>query len=216
MDTISILLADDHPLFLLGLREAIEKLNNLHPIYEAKDGESAMRIIEERKPTLAILDIEMPKMDGLEIAKVVQQRNFPCDIIILTMYNKENMFNNAMDAGVMGYVLKENAVREILHCITTVLEGKHFVSPVLSEFLLRRNKRSIIGTIKSDGIQSLTEMERKVLSFVAEMKTTDEIADELFISSRTVETHRHNICSKLNIHGANALLKFVLNNKPFL
>ena len=111
MENISILIADDHPMFRFGLRETIEKMNNLHTIYEAEDGASALRIIEERHPALAILDIEMPKMNGLEIAKIIQQKNLPCDVIILTMYDKENMFNKAMDAGVMGYVLKENATR---------------------------------------------------------------------------------------------------------
>ncbi len=216
MENISILIADDHPMFRFGLRETIEKMNNLHTIYEAEDGASALRIIEERHPALAILDIEMPKMNGLEIAKIIQQKNLPCDVIILTMYDKENMFNKAMDAGVMGYVLKENATREIQNCITAVLNGNHFVCPLLSEFLLRRKNRTAIGMQKGEGIMSLTEMERKVFSYIAEMKTTDDIAQELFISSRTVETHRHNICSKLNIHGANALLKFIHNNKPIL
>jgi len=213
---ISILIADDHPLIRKGLKEVIESMPQIKSIYEAGDGESALRLIEEQHPPLAILDVDMPKMNGLDVAKEVHQRQLETDIVILTMYDKESIFNRAFDLGVMGYVLKDAALAEIASCIGNVLNGKYYISPAISDYLLRRTGRQTGGKDKRGGLTALTNTERKVLIMIAKHKTTNEIAEELFVSPRTIETHRHNICSKLNITGTNALLKFAAENKSVL
>jgi DNA-binding NarL/FixJ family response regulator len=217
MNEFALLIADDHPLIRKGLREVIESMPQIKTIYEAGDGEAALKIIEQEKPPLAILDVDMPKMNGLDIAKCVQQRDLPTDVIILTMYNKETIFNRAFDLGVMGYILKDSVLAEISTCISNVFDGKYYISPAISDFLIRRTGRQTGGgKEKKLGLTALTLTERKVLALIAKHKTTNEIADELFVSPRTIETHRHNICAKLGIHGTNALLRFAFDNKSFL
>jgi len=212
----SILIADDHPLFRKGLKELVQTMEGVTVIHEAGDGEVALRIIEVESPTLAILDINMPGKGGLEVAETIQLRQLPTEVIILTMYDKETIFNKALDLGAMGFLLKDGAIGEILHCITSVLEGKHYISPSLSSFLLRRSGKEARGKEQDLGLSTLTYMERKVLALIADHQSTNDIAKQLFISPRTVETHRHNICKKLDLHGTNALLKFAFDNRNLL
>lgn len=213
---ITIVIADDHPLLRLGLRQIIEQRNDLRVVGEAGNGERALELIEQMKPSVAILDIDMPKMDGIEVAKCVSERKMSAEVIILTMYDGEKHFKQAMDAGALGYVLKNNAVAEIGEAIDSVFQGKHYISPFLSEILMKSNRGSQKGIEKKLGIADLTPTERKVLKLVADNKTTKEISDILFISERTVESHRSNICSKLDLHGQNALLHYALEFKSRL
>jgi DNA-binding NarL/FixJ family response regulator len=213
---ITIVIADDHPLLRLGLRQVIEQRSDLRVIGEAGNGERALELIEQMKPSVAILDIDMPKMDGLEVAKCIAERKMPVEVIILTMYEGEKYFKHAMDFGVLGYVLKNNTAAEIGEAIDSVLKGRHYISPSLSEILLKSNRDLQKGTEKKLGVADLTPAERKVLKLVADNKTTKEISDILFISERTVESHRSNICAKLNLHGQNALLHYALEIKSHL
>ncbi len=214
-DTITILIADDHPLFRKGLKEMIEEQPHLKIIRETSNGNEALVCVEKEKPDIAILDIEMPGMNGLDVALKVQQRQLPVDIIMLTMHDKETFFNGAMDAGAMGYVLKNSAVSDILDCIHNVHAGKYYISPSISSYLVNRSKRSSSSTSKN-GLNLLTDMERTIMRNVADGKSTKDIAERLYISVKTVETHRHNICTKLDIHGTNALLRFALEHADML
>ncbi len=213
---ITILIADDHPLFRKGLREIIEDDPDMHIIMETGDGNSALRFLEERNPDIAILDIEMPGMSGLDIAAAIQRQQLPVAIIILTMHDKEIFFNDAMDAGASGYVLKNCAVTDILDCIRSVYAGKSYISPIIATHLMKRGKQSSNKNMSKHGLPSLTETERSVMKHVVEGKSTKEIAEHLFVTAKTIETHRHNICSKLNIHGTNSLLRFALEHKDEL
>ena len=213
---ITILIADDHPLFRKGLRQVIESDAAMKIIGEVGDGEAAVSFVEERKPDLAILDIDMPKLNGLEVAKTLARKKLDIDIIFLTMYEEEQMFNKAMDMGAMGYVLKESAANDILQSIRTVLSGKHYISPSISDLLLKRRGASTSRGTSISLLADLTPSERQVLKLVARNKTSQEIAAELFISLKTVEHHRSNICKKLNLQGSNALLRFALDNKSTL
>lgn len=212
----TILIADDHPLFRKGLKETIEANEKLSIIHESSNGEDALKAIEEQKPHIAILDVDMPGLKGLDVAKAVSKKKLPVGLIILTMYNEKDIFDRAMDLGVMGYVLKESAVDEIIGCIKTVAAGKHFVSPSLSEHLVRRSPRTSHKAEETLGLNDLTQSERKVLGLIAANKSTKEIAEELFISPRTVEHHRSHICSKLKLNTPNALLRFALEHKERL
>ena len=211
---LKIVIADDHPLFRNGLKNILEtKLKDIDYILEAENGKEAYELIKKHKPDIAILDVDMPLLSGLEAAKLVSKNNLSVYIIILTMYNEEDIFRRAMDYGVMGYVLKESAITDIINCVNTVKEDKHFISPVLTDYLIKDKSETQGFNIQ---FADLTIAQRKILKLIADNKTTKEIAEELFISPKTVEHHRANICKKLNIHGTNALLKFAINNKSKL
>lgn len=213
---ITILLADDHPLLRKGLKETIEEQSEYSVIVEANNGESALTLIEQHNPDIAILDVDMPKMNGLEVAAMVQQKKLGTKIIILTMYDNETIFNKAIDNGAKGYLLKDNAVSEINNALYTVINGNHYVTPSLSSLLIQRSENHNMRSMEHSALSILTQTERKILRLVGDHKSNKEIAESLFISLRTVETHRNNICQKLNLQGANALLKFALENKKLL
>lgn len=212
MGTVSILLADDHALIRKGLRQTLER-NADFQITEAENGEEALSIIRDEKPQIAILDIEMPLMTGFEVAQCVHNEGLNVDIVFLTMYKDDTMFNNAMDIGVKGYVLKENTVLEIVQCVNAVREGKSFISPAISDLLIRRNSKLRAPASDQLGLNQLTPAERRVMRQVAQMKTNQEIAQELHISDNTVKNHRTNICNKLGLSGAHSLLKFALEHQ---
>lgn len=214
--SISILIADDHPLFRVGLRNIIETVEEYRIVKELDDGENALQFIEKEKPMLAILDVNMPRKNGLHVAADVQKNSFQTKLIFLTMHSEEDIFNRAMDIGVLGYVLKENATADILHCIASVANGDSYISPTLMKHLWNRKKTMDEKLNEPAGISSLTETERKVLKLISEEKSTKVIAAELFVSYKTIENHRANICQKLNVHGTNALFRYALENKSLL
>ena len=208
-----IIIADDHPIFRRGLRQVIEDDASLKVVGEAENGLAALALIAELEPDVAIVDGHMPEMGGLEFARAARAKALAVKIVFLTMYKDEAMFNAAMDEGVKGYVLKDNAVSDIVACIKSVVDGRPFITPSLTQFLLDRGTRpkppdSIIG--------SLTKTERRILRLIADEKTSKEIGELLFIHSRTVDNHRTNICTKLDIHGSNALLRFALTHRSEL
>lgn len=208
-----IFIADDHPLFRKGLLQAIESQPLITVVGEASDGAEALKAILDLDPDLAILDIDMPEKNGLEVARALRARKSRTDIIFLTMYDDEEMFNEAMDIGVRGYVLKESAVRDIIESIRLVREGKHYISPSISSFLVQRDSRSRELHKSVPSLDDLTAAERKILRLIADGKTSKEIASELNVSPKTVDNHRLNISTKLNLHGSHKLLKFALQNK---
>jgi DNA-binding NarL/FixJ family response regulator len=216
MSEITIIIADDHPIVRQGLRQILEAESGLKIIAETEDGKSALKAITEFQPQIAILDIDMPEMDGFEVARSLKQNDFATQVIFLTIHQDEIMFNEAIDLGAKGYVLKQSALENIIHCIRTVAKNQHFVSPALTTFLINRNRRSLdLGTGKPT-IKNLTRSEKRILQMIADDKTTNEIAEELFISPTTVEKHRANICRKLDLKGGYALLKFALIHKSEL
>ncbi len=210
---VTILLADDHPMFRMGLRDAIERNTDYILVGEAGDGEEALRLIEEKLPHVAILDVEMPKMNGLAVAERIDQAALPVSVIILTMYDEYALFNKALDAGVRGYILKESAVQDILKGIASIVKGEYFFSPALSGYLVRRAEIGGSANELRKELDILTAAERQILSLIAESRSSREIAERLTVSIRTVESHRYNICQKLKLSGSYALLRFALANK---
>ena len=183
---------------------------------EAGDGRSALQLIMEKKPDIAMLDVNLPIMSGLEVARSLQEKRSSTHAVILTMYKEEETFNRAVDLGVKGFVLKENAVQDILDCLVAVAAGQHYLSPTISGYLVRRRGRAEELAVKKPGLNDLTKAERRILKLIAEKKTSREIATELFISPRTVEAHRANICAKLELRGSHSLLQFALENRASL
>jgi len=214
-DETTIIVADDHPIFRQGLRQLIEKEYGFRVVAEAEDGAIALELIKTRQPTVAVLDLDMPEMDGFAVTAQVQKLNLPVKIVILTMHKDELHFNQAIDLGVSGYVIKDGAAHEIINCIKTVVRNREYFSPDLSSFLLKRSRRAANAQTEF-GLGDLTPTERRILFLLAELKTSKDIAAELCISPRTVDNHRAHICSKLNLQGAHALVKFALQHKSEL
>ena len=210
---ITLLLADDHPLFRKGLHDTIRQSTKYTIIGEASDGQEAYRLIAEMKPTIAILDVEMPKLNGLDVAQKVNENNLPVSVIILTMYEEYALFNKAIDAGVKGYILKESAVNDILIGISKVAEGEYFFSPSLSGFLVKRNTAANRINDATSELEHLTPMEKQILDLIAKSFSSREIANRLSVTIRTIETHRYNIAQKLGLKGSYALLRYALANK---
>ncbi len=213
---VKILLADDHPVLRKGLRTIIEEHNEFHVIAEAEDGEKAMLHLQEKQIDVAIVDIDMPKLPGLEVVNKAIQQDIHTEFIVLTMHKDEGLFNRALDLGVRGFILKDNAVTDIVNCVKEVAAGGYFISSSISGFLLKRQTRTVIQRVERNVVDQLTDSERAVLRLVAEMKTSRQIAEELFISPKTVENHRANITRKLGLHGYQSLLKFAIENKTHL
>lgn len=213
---MKILIADDHPIFRQGLLKIVEQDKSFELAAEAGDGAEALQLIERHQPGIAVLDISMPSKSGLEIIKAAKAKKLRTDFIILTMYKEEEYFNEAMDLGVKGYILKENAVGDLLGCLHAVAKGKHYVSPLISDYLINRDARMKKLAQEKPGLNDLTAMERRILHLIAENKTSREIATELHISFRTVQNHRANICAKLDLKGYNKLLQFALEHKSHL
>ncbi|MEN3336276.1 MAG: hypothetical protein V7641_5641 [Blastocatellia bacterium] len=213
---IRIVIADDHPIFRRGLRAVIEADPLLNVVAEADDSESAFARILELQPDVVVLDIDMPPPDGLAVARRLREQRLPVAAIFLTMHKDEALLNAALDVGVNGFIVKDSAANEIVGCIKAIAAGQSFFSPVLSGHLLTKRNRVDALASQSPSIKDLTASERRILLLVAESKTNKEIAEKMFISVRTVEHHRSNICAKLGLTGKNALLTFALTHKSEL
>jgi DNA-binding NarL/FixJ family response regulator len=208
-----VFIVDDHPLFRQGLRQLVAGDERFELVGEAGNGTEALAFIQKQRPDIAVLDVNLPGLTGLEIAREVQARRLPTRIVVLTMFKEEETFNRALDLGVLGFVLKENAVQDILTSLATVARGEHYLSPIISSYLVRRRGRAEELAARKPGLDALTKAERRVLKLIAEKKTSREIAAELFISPRTVEAHRANISAKLELRGSHSLLQFALENR---
>ena len=202
---VRIIIADDHPLFSQGVIQVLSTRKNLEVIGQAENGKAALELIRRELPDIAILDVQMPGMDGFEVAKIVRTENLPTKIIFLTMFNQESFIKKVFEIGVKGYILKDSAITDILKCIEAVSEDNFYLSPQVSHFLLTMNVKE-----KPAAKDELTQSEKKILKLIGQGKSSKEIAEELFISNKTVENHRSNICKKLNITGNSALLKYAL------
>lgn len=211
-----IIIADDHPIFRRGLRAVVEAQAHLKVVGEAADGDTALALICEHEPDVAVLDLDMPGQDGFSVTRAIADKGLAVAVVILTMHDSEALFNEALDLGVKGFVLKDSALPEILDCLKAVAAGRNYISPQLSTYLVSRATRADALARTTPGIRDLTPAERNILRLIANEKTSRQIADELHISPRTVDRHRANICDKLDLHGTNALIRFALSHKSEL
>lgn len=213
---IKIVVADDHPLVRDGLRRAIEATAILKVVAEAGDGQTALDRILALKPDVALLDIDMPLMSGFDVARALREQGATTAIIFLTIHREEDFFNEALDLGAQGYVLKDSAASDIVTGIKAVAAGEHFTSPAMTSYLINRSRRASDFRRAKPTLNDLTPTERQVLRLIADYKTSKEIADELGVSHRTIETHRANISTKLELRGSHSLMKFALSHKDEL
>ena len=216
MEKIKVIIADDHPMMRRGIKSVLVTDAEIEIVAEAKDGEEAYNLICSLIPDVALIDVEMPKMTGLEILRRIHSGNIRTRIVLLTMYKDEDLFNEAMDNCAFGYVLKENAVEDVVESVKYAAAGKNYISPMISGYLISRINRQKDLSAKNPSINDLTNTERIVLKLISQEKTTQQIADELHISYKTVENHRNNISKKLNLTGTHSLIKFAISSKALL
>jgi DNA-binding NarL/FixJ family response regulator len=212
-NNIRILLADDHPIVRRGLRTMLEEDADLVVVAEAGDGETALALLREKLPEVAVLDIDMPGLDGFAVAREIQKLELKISILFLTLHSEEDMFRATLETGGRGYLLKDSAMREIAAGVRAVAAGKLYLSPALNSYLI---PRPTAVSSENPLTTRLTPTERRVLQLITEGKSSKEIGSELLVHYRTVENHRTNICRKLGIDGTNALSRFALQNKVFL
>ena len=217
MTHIRVVIADDHPVFRHGLRQVVAAESDMQVVDAIGDGESALRVIRESHPDVALLDVRMPGLDGLQVMQRVADDHLPTRVMFLTMHTEPAVLERAMALGVKGYVLKDAALLEIVQAVRTVAMGRTYVSSALSEYVLGRafpvRRRA---AVPSSPLSALTERERQILRLVAESKTSKEIADAIGLHYRTVENQRAAMSQKLGLQGSHALVKFAFEHKPEL
>ena len=210
MPTLRIIIADDHPVFLAGLKTVVDTEPDIEIVGQASVGDEALRMLEELRPDIAVLDIGMPKIDGVGLLTEVQQRRLPVQVIFMTMYRERKLYDKGMELGLRGYVLKDSASSDLIEAIRTVASGEKFVSPGLLQHFTERQSKS--GEMRMSAEQ-LSASEIRILSLIAEYKTSREIADTLYISPRTVETHRTNLMQKLDLHSTAEIVLYAVRKR---
>ena len=206
---ISILLVDDHPVVRQGLRLVLENNPGFSVVGEAADGHEALEMVEKLEPDVAILDLALPGLNGLEVAHRIRQRRPNTRMLILSMHNTEAYVFAAIKEGILGYVLKESATKDLVKAVEEVAAGRRYLSPPLTEQALQAYSEKI-NSRSLDPYDALTDREREVLQLLAEGKNRSAIATSLSISPRTVDTHRTNFMRKLNLHNQANMIRFAM------
>ena len=204
MNTIKIIIADDHPLFLKGLKDTLSDEEDFEILGTAKNGVEALEIINDLNPDVVTLDIDMPLLNGINVAKQLLIVHPNIKIIILSMHKDADIIKASMDIGIHAYVFKDDAANDLVNAIRSVYADGIYISSTIPNL-------ETSNPISEPLLQSLTKMERIILIAIGKQKTSKQIADEHFISVKTVENHRANIVKKLNLKGNNSLLKFALS-----
>jgi two-component system, NarL family, response regulator NreC len=210
---IRVVVADDHGVVRKGLRLVLGEDPGIEIVGEACDGEEAVAMAEALAPDVIILDVAMPKRNGIQAAGAISRAVPKTGIIMLSMYSEEEYLMRAISAGAKGYLLKDSAEPDLIPAVRTVAGGKHFFSAVLSEALVADYVRKIQSDGLRDPYDSLTEREKEVLQLLAYAKTSKEIAAQLHLSLHTVETHRTNLMQKLDLHSAAEVVLYAARKK---
>ncbi|MGI9242935.1 MAG: response regulator [Verrucomicrobiales bacterium] len=212
MKPLRLIIADDHPVYRQGLRQILEGEPDLAIVAEASHGEEALTLMREHQPDLLLLDISMPQLDGIGVARVCRDEGLPSLLIFLTMHQEEHLLKTALSLGVRGYVLKESIADDIVNAVRTVANGEDYMSAPIAQLLMKRARSRIDLQRENPGIASLTAAERRVLRLIASDRTSKEIAQDLGLSIRTIENHRSHASKKLGLSGTHSLVKFAFEH----
>jgi two-component system nitrate/nitrite response regulator NarL len=212
MKNIKILIVDDHEVVRDGLKNILLSLNNVAVTGEAANGEDAISLYDSLKPDLVIMDISMPGMNGIEATRIIKENDPNAKILILTMHDNQEYLNQIIRSGAKGFVLKNTDKEELLDAVKTVANGENFFSKDISKLIIENYIRSAKDSDKSEGYKEvpLTKREVEILKYIAEGNSNQEIANKLYISYNTVDTHRKNIMHKLSIKNTAGLVRYAI------
>jgi DNA-binding NarL/FixJ family response regulator len=205
-----VILADDHILVRSGLRRILEEDKKLEIVAEVRDGLELLNVLNKKDPNLIILDVSMPNLRGIEAIPEIRRVRPDTKVLILTMHNEEEYLYQAISAGANGYLLKEDAEKELFAAIENIQGGKIYISPGLADQSMQNWARLRRGEDDFHNVESLTVRQREILKLIAEGKSNKEIGNLLCISVRTVERHRANMMSKLSIRKTAELVQYAL------
>jgi DNA-binding NarL/FixJ family response regulator len=210
MSRLRILLADDHTVVRQGLRKILEAKPQWEVVAEAADGREAVRQAEEFKPDIAIVDVAMPLLNGIEAVRQIVRKVSGTRVLVLSMHNDEAYVTQMLRAGAAGYLLKDSADVDLLQAVEAVAAGKSFFSPAIARVIADDYVRQLEDRGASDRYELLSEREREIFQLIAEGKTNKEIAALLFLSPSTVDTHRSRIMEKLDVHSAAEIVLYAV------
>jgi len=210
MPRVRILLADDHTVVRQGLRKVLEERPDWEVVAEAGDGREAVRLAEQHKPDVAILDVAMPLLNGIEATRQIVKRTPGTRVLVLSMHADEAYVTQILQAGATGYLLKDSADVDLLQGVSEVSQGKSFFSPAIARVMLDDYVRALAEKGVTDRYESLSAREREIFQLIAEARTNKEIASLLNVSPSTVETHRAHIMEKLDLHSAAEIVLYAV------
>ncbi len=213
MSQIRILVADDHGIVRKGLRFLLERQQGMEVVGEASEGREAVRLCEELKPTVVIMDVAMPQLNGIDATAQIVKSSPGTGIVILSMHADESYLVRALSAGAKGYLLKDSAEVDIVRAVQVVAQGRPFFSPQIAQSLLEDYVKTLQQRGLQDSYDLLTDREREVLQLLAEGKSNKEVATILDLSTYTVETHRTNLMRKLNLHNTAEIVLYAVRKK---
>jgi DNA-binding NarL/FixJ family response regulator len=209
-EAIRVLLVDDHTILREGVRSLLDGESDMRVVGEARDGVEAVEQVDHLEPDVVIMDMVMPRMNGLEATLEIKRRHADARILILSMYDDDEYVQQIIQAGASGYVLKRVAADDLVKAVREVYAGSSFLYPPIAAKLIEDYVRKARGEDTSEAEDPLTPREREVLRLIAEGNTNVEIAEALTLSKKTVESHRANIMRKLDLHTVTDLVKYAL------
>lgn len=213
MSGIRVLLADDHGIVRKGLRFLLSQDSGIDIAGEAEDGREAVRLAAELQPHVAIVDIAMPQLNGLDAAAQITKASPRTGVIILSMYSDEEFLIRALTVGAKGYLLKDSAEADVLRAVHAVAQGRTYFSPAIAHMLLEDYVRRLTQEGLQDRYDLLTDREREVLQLLAEGRSNKEVASILGVSVHTVDTHRTNFMQKLDLHNTAEIVIYAMRKR---
>lgn len=213
MNTVRILLADDHDVVRKGLRFMLEHQGQMEVVGEAADGRQAVDLVERLKPNVVVMDIAMPRLNGVDATAQIVKKNPEVGVVILSMHADEGYLVRALSVGAKGYLLKDSAEADLVRAIQAVAQGKPFFSPAISQTLLEDYLRQLQNRGLTDSYDLLTDREKEVLQLLAEGKSNKEVAGMLELSTYTVETHRTHLMQKLGLHNTAEIVLYAVRKR---
>ena len=209
---IRVILADDHAIIREGLRVMLGNQPDMEVMGVATNGREVLHLVDEHKPDVAVMDISMPELNGIEAIQQMLPRHPHMQVVVLSIHGTKPYVYRALKAGAKGYLLKETAGLEVVDAIRAVYHGERYLSQSIADLLTNASFRNLEGSIEISPLEALSSREREILQLVAEGKTSQEIAERLSLSSKTVDTYRSRLMHKIGVEDMASLIKFAIQS----